>query len=576
MHLHGWQPTTERFRMTNSSCPLNGRCIIPPGLPARAGLSPMNGTLELMQAPGLRAPFRIAPIRSRVSGPHGPSVVGDRPDGPGGTDGIVRRARICPGGEPGSDVLIGTGVLGFARRAAVGALPHSSRPRRHHPPVNEVDGDTIYGLGSNTKIFTMLAFLHEAVESYLNNPVSRWVPELADRAAGDPISDTDWDSIALGSLASQMSGLVRDYAHLRELTQEVDFTDHIAIGFPPNVPIQDIPFAASGGPVQGKFMTGITSVPPSFAPSLTAGYSNAGYQLSAYALDATTGRNFTGMTELDIVNALDLSSTYYRNAYGARHTLLSGAATRRWLKPMKPTSDFKAGIGAPWASRRIQIGTGASSNRIIDSYAKAGSINVYQPLFLLIPDYEIGITTLPAGGWPGNTNWDMADTIGPILLPAIEQAAREQAGAMYGGTYASTDGELNITVTFTTDDNRPGLGVQNRISNGTDTSLVMMFFTMPGVNVTNPSIRIHPTGFEARNGDGSRRVAFKAVAEDLDGLSHEDDMFSARCGKQVSRSTVKFASRALDQFLFDIDSSGNVVSVENQALRAKLAKQPRG
>ncbi|RYP80035.1 hypothetical protein DL770_006394 [Monosporascus sp. CRB-9-2] len=463
------------------------------------------------------------------------------------------------------------------------------------PGVKEVDGDTIYRLGSNTKIFTMLTFLHEAGESYLNDPVSQWVPELADRAAGDPISDTDWDSITLGALAGQMSGLVRDYALLGELTQEVNFTDLIALGFPPNVPIEDIPFCGEWRTcTKEEFMTGITSVPPSFAPSLTAGYSNAGYQLLAYALEAITGRNFTEMIEQDIINALNLSSTYYRNAPMGRgvlprgsqagwnyslgeanpNTLISGATTRRWLKPTVPTSDFKAGIGAPWGSRRIQIGTGPNSNRIVDSYAKAGSINVYQSLFLLIPDYEIGITTLLAGGWPGNANWDMADVIGPVLLPAIEQAAREQAGAMYGGTYVSTDEELNSTVTFTTEDNRPGLGVQNWISNGTDMFSVMMFFTMPGVNVTNPSIRIYPAGLEARNDDGSRRVAFKAVAEDLDGISHENAMFSTDCGKWVAQSTVKFASRALDQFVFDIDSSGNVVSVENQALRAKLAKQP--
>ncbi|RYO94796.1 hypothetical protein DL764_007774 [Monosporascus ibericus] len=92
-----------------------------------------------------------------------------------------------------------------------------------------------------------------------------------------------------------------------------------------------------------------------------------------------------------------------------------------------------------------------------------------------IINYQIGITTLPAGGWPGNANWAMADKIGAILLPAIEQAAREQTGVMQG------------------------LGVQNWISIGTDMFSVMMIFTMPGVNVRNPSIRIYPAGLEARN-----------------------------------------------------------------------------
>lgn len=152
------------------------------------------------------------------------------------------------------------------------------------------------------------------------------------------------------------------------------------------------------------------------------------------------------------------------------NTLLTRPVTQRWIRPVTPVSDIKGGIGAPWGLRRLQIGDPATVNRIVDAYGKAGSINTYQSLMILIPDYEVGITALLAGEWPGNANWHMSDIIGAKLIPALEEVAREQAGSLYGGkyTYTSEDVTLNSTVTFTTDPNKPGLGVENWISNGTD------------------------------------------------------------------------------------------------------------
>lgn len=79
--------------------------------------------------------------------------------------------------------------------------------------VKEVDGDTIYRLGSLTKIFTILTFLVEAGDGYWNTPVTKFVPELAllaDKYQYDPVMNVDWASITLGELASHTAGIVRD------------------------------------------------------------------------------------------------------------------------------------------------------------------------------------------------------------------------------------------------------------------------------------------------------------------------------------------------------------------------------
>ncbi len=81
------------------------------------------------------------------------------------------------------------------------------------PGVKQVDGDTIYRLGSATKIFTMFTFLYEAGEQYLNDPITKWVPELAalaGKADDDPVLNVDWDGITLGAIAAHMAGIVRD------------------------------------------------------------------------------------------------------------------------------------------------------------------------------------------------------------------------------------------------------------------------------------------------------------------------------------------------------------------------------
>lgn len=75
--------------------------------------------------------------------------------------------------------------------------------------------DTIYRLGSVTKIFTILTFLIEAGDKYWNMPITDYIPELAQMVADDssdydPVMDVSWEDVTLGSLASQMAGIVRD------------------------------------------------------------------------------------------------------------------------------------------------------------------------------------------------------------------------------------------------------------------------------------------------------------------------------------------------------------------------------
>ncbi|KAK8137563.1 beta-lactamase/transpeptidase-like protein [Apiospora sp. TS-2023a] len=482
--------------------------------------------------------------------------------------------------------------------------------------VKEVDGDTIYRLGSLTKIFTILTFLVEAGDGYWNTPVTKFVPELAllaDKYQYDPVMNVDWASITLGELASHTAGIVRDYALLGELTQENNQTVLESKGFPP-APANETPICGEVYTCnRNQLFGGLGNVPPSFSTAWTVGYSNVGYQILAYALEAITGKKFANMVQSDVIDKLGLEHTYYQkppddlgiivkgqetgwtyslgeasptgNMYSSVNDLSSlgrailssrlipSAQTRRWLKPAILTSDLREGVSYPWGVKRVPL----AGTRITDAYNKAGSINVYQSLIILLPDYDVGIVALLAGGWPGNANWDMADAIGETLVPALEEAARMEADAMYAGTYSANSGSdssasLNSTMVLSTESGRPGLGIDRWISNGTDMVPVAIRYTL-NYNVTEPALRLYPTGLEKRNEDGSRKVAFKAMIQDRGATDHASDMFSTNCGTWVGQTTAVYASMPLDQFVFHLDAEGGVTGIESLALRAVLDKE---
>jgi hypothetical protein len=103
----------------------------------------------------------------------------------------------------------GSKILAERYRTAKTLLPQTEG-------VKEVGPDTVYRIGSVSKIFTVLAFLAEVGDTHWNTPITTYIPELARYSAQSltqPIDDvrrTDWEDITIGALASQVSGIGRD------------------------------------------------------------------------------------------------------------------------------------------------------------------------------------------------------------------------------------------------------------------------------------------------------------------------------------------------------------------------------
>ncbi|TPX16053.1 uncharacterized protein E0L32_000387 [Thyridium curvatum] len=484
--------------------------------------------------------------------------------------------------------------------------------------VKKADGDTVYRLGSLTKVFSIYTWLAEVGDAHFNEPVSKYVPEVAALAAAadakkDPVNNVDWNSVTIGSIAAQLTGLVRDYAQVGEITQEYNQSVAMALGFPP-LPNASIPTCGEW-PLcnRTQFFEGMKHTIPSYPPSQTATYSDLSWLILGYALETITGKKFQDMLENDVLKPLGLEHTflfapnetlgaipsdksrvqwYYSlgdtapagnmysstrdiSAFGRailRSAQLSPAQTRRWLKPASLTSELVAGVGYPWGVRRVPLPVYANGKRVVDAYNKAGSISAWRSLLVLLPDYGVGFAALFAGDKvPANTNFNVADALAAALLPALEKASREQADRAFAGVYeAPQEAALNSSVVVSTQADRPGLGIDSWVSNGTDMKAVAVAL-QTGYRVSNPSIRMYPTDLETVNEDGSKRVAFKAVFEDLDAPSR-NTMMSTDCGTWVSQTGAVYGETPLDQFVFNIDKNGKVTSLEPLALRVQLKK----
>ena len=81
--------------------------------------------------------------------------------------------------------------------------------------VREVGSDSIYRIGSVTKLLVVYTFLNAAGDANFHDPVTMWVPELRTAASSglstnDPIGGVAWEDVTIGQLASQMAGIGRD------------------------------------------------------------------------------------------------------------------------------------------------------------------------------------------------------------------------------------------------------------------------------------------------------------------------------------------------------------------------------
>ena len=121
--------------------------------------------------------------------------------------GVSPRVVVDPGRRDSSTRLVGESSM----KSTYWTAP--SLKNFNSSGVITVDANTVFRIGSITKVFTVLTFLATVGDGIWNDPITKHLPEIHDIASEESkgaIFTPDWESITVGSLASQTSGLIRD------------------------------------------------------------------------------------------------------------------------------------------------------------------------------------------------------------------------------------------------------------------------------------------------------------------------------------------------------------------------------
>ncbi|KAJ9297425.1 hypothetical protein DTO217A2_8632 [Paecilomyces variotii] len=473
--------------------------------------------------------------------------------------------------------------------------------------VHTVDEDTVFRIGSGSKLWTLLLFLIAGGEKHFNNPITEYIPELrkaARNTAGntternDLVDFTRWEDTTVLELASHLAGLGRDYGFLDLSLTAPSLTKY---GFP-QLPQSEIPPCGAIAPCnRSQFFEGITKTHPMAPTSFTPIYSNAAIQILSYVLEAISGHTYGSLLSKHILEPLNMTRSYIStppDQYGVipgdatssgwnipagdetpagglysstkdmttlgrailNNTLISPALTRRWMRPVTHTGSLDSSVGAPWEIYSFQ-----GNGRVIDLYTKAGDLGSYSSMTALSPDHGVGFTILAAGDDTTSLVAVLSDLISAQLLPALEQAAKVEANTTYAGTYESVTATSNSSISISIDDG-PGLRVEKWISNSVDMFDVVSSSALTGIS--NPIIHLNPTGLHTPS-----QVSFRAIFVSPSDAGSGTGPFTKSCSTWELVDQSNYGNVGLDEFLFELDpTTGEVKSISPRALRETLPK----
>ncbi|KAJ6007095.1 hypothetical protein N7499_000759 [Penicillium canescens] len=467
--------------------------------------------------------------------------------------------------------------------------------------VQEVNEDSVFRIGSISKLWTMFLYMTLNGTKYFQDPVAQYVPELRTnhkaKHTRDAIDYVQWHDVTIGELASHQAGILRDYA-FGDLG--LQWTALQAQGFPPLPKSDQLTCESAYACGRKQFFDGVFRARPLAATSHTPLYSNAGYQILGYALEAIAKADYEDILIDRLIKPLNLTRSglqpqpqfgvipsnetysWFNYTVGDENpaggvfssskdmatvgrailssALVDPAITRRWLKPATHTSSLQHSVGAPW-----EIYSFTTDSRRVDLYSKAGDIGVYSSFIGLSPDYNAGFTVLLAGDSnPHQMTATVAEMIADLVLPTLEEVARIQASQRFAGTYSLSRDGSNSSITITADDG-PGLKITEWISNSVD-----MFETLMALEkVTDRaalSIRLQPNGLQTAG-----RTSFSAVIHAASSASNAGPILSS-CLSWILLDSFVYGNIGLTEFEFELDDNGDAAAISPRALRITIPR----
>ncbi|KAL2430569.1 putative hydrolase M10 [Exophiala dermatitidis] len=414
------------------------------------------------------------------------------------------------------------------------------------PGADTVDGSSAYRIASITKTFTVLGILQQQAlgNLHLDDPVVKYIPELAattpTTAAITPggqnakTPQIQWENITLHSLASQLSGIPRDWASGDLVT---GLPDPTVIGLPP-IPVDQagLPACAASRKdphhnsesqsrstkhkhkacTKDDLLASIRTKPPLFAPNQQSTYSNIAFELLGLVLANVTGVNYEESINQTILTPLGMTGTLFtkpadkvavlprniswywdvdegvENPTGGlfacsadmsrflRYVLNhynDGSITDslNWFQPASFTATLGSFYGVPWEIFRTnKILAEFESDRVVTFISKGGGLPGYSTIIILVPEYMLGITILTAGSEQALLDL-LREAVTVPLIRAADEVARRQMQSIYAGTYKYTDADM--------DTHRSGSGTSNKNA-GLNSSITLTYSTAHGLEIT--------------------------------------------------------------------------------------------
>ncbi|PVH98034.1 beta-lactamase family protein [Periconia macrospinosa] len=374
------------------------------------------------------------------------------------------------------------------------------------PDIPQVNGDALYRIASITKVFTVLAILQqqEAGNLRLDESVATYLPELKENQNGT----INWAGITLRSLASQLSGIPREFAQDDLLNSQMDSTwKPEDLGLPPisrdgllecDEYSQDFKIPCT----DDDLIDTIKNYDPIFQPNQQSTYSNIAFELLGLVIEKVSNKTYEAYIDDAIFKPLGMSkSTLSKPQDSAgvipigenfwdvdlgiqkptggiytsttdlsiflRYVLLHHntiTSSLNWMNVVSSSFNLNSFYGMPWEifqTDRIL----SDSQRTVRFVTKGGGLPGYYSQILLLPEYDLGITILVAGTPPGLL-LKLIEIITVHMTQAAERYAILELEQLYAGKFISPDPALNSSLTLAA--NHRGLFIDSFISNGTD------------------------------------------------------------------------------------------------------------
>ncbi|KAG9188385.1 hypothetical protein G6011_02308 [Alternaria panax] len=487
----------------------------------------------------------------------------------------------------------------FAVQASIGdtivfQYEHSAPGRE----VNQSLFDTKIRIASATKLITALALKLSKDKINLDDPITKFIPELSDEFYGD---------VTIESLTDHTSGLGR-FGYTTDL------------GFSPATA------AALGLPKINNTLPGCDPIPggrvctdqevldefnnSAYAPrspESRAMYSNIGYILLGKALEAVYNRSYEDVIQTLIFDPVGMPKSTFvvpeddgsailprrpedkswfvadfanLNPTGGLWStpnemlkmlhalkngeLLSKAELREWMQPTTFLRSMHQYVGVAWEIFRI-TDLPLDFPRPIDVYTKAGGVPGYGSYLVSIPEYDISITINAAGGETSYSSIDLLGTITTALIPYADQLARSQTSSRYAGTYVLSTPIGNDTLVLSSTSG-PGLSIDSLTIN--NVSVINALAKRQNVPSENFSARLYPTDPDSL---GTHRENWRMLPDQV--TPAKKLWAELECMSWNLGDFARYVSEPLDTFVFHMDADrAKVTSVRLLGWRVNLVK----